>query len=98
MDREALKKHVEISEALLRQIIDRIQTGMSGEDPSVAQIIEFLDVGEFGLAFEGMLYLAVKWQVKLPTAVYSLIEEAGRRLNLDPSEWERIRLLVTEDC
>lgn len=60
-------------------------------------VVEYVDVGEPGLALEHVIYLVEEHALPLSNATFDRIERAGRAMSMDPGLWERLRARVVDD-
>jgi hypothetical protein len=86
-----------IRESLLEVLsFARDPLAAAGLQQEVADVQEYLDVGEYGLALEDLCGLLAESHIPLPPRMYALIERAGTTMlsnggNLDPAVWEQLR-------
>jgi len=61
-----------------------------------AQVGDFIEVGEYGLAYEVLSDILDERGVAVPADIYHELVRLGRKMGLDESTWLKLRPLVTE--
>ncbi len=86
------------TQELVNQEFDRVGTPQPGSAldqlglrDGLEIIRDYLQYGEYGLAFEHLLYMVKELDLVLPRDVYVLIERAGSRMGYSSSAWTGIK-------
>jgi len=58
---------------------------------------EYLDAGEYGLAFEVICETIEKHRLRIPAATYRAMDEVGRQMLLNEKTWNSLSALVLPD-
>ena len=59
-------------------------------------VLDSLEHGEWGIAFEHLVYMAEATELPLSESTFRRIAEAGRALALDPRAWESLPRRASE--
>jgi hypothetical protein len=80
-------------ERKLLDLVDLLEPRLSPEERR--EIRSYVDFNEYGVAFEYLCELLGQKNVSLDPRAYTLIEEAGRQMELPPSTWSGLAPRVT---
>lgn len=76
----------ETIERRLRRIVRTLNERLPEED--VDHILEFLEVGEWGLAFETLCTQLYEYDIAVPAPILAELADLGKAMKLDPELWE----------
>jgi len=79
-------------EQKLNAVITAVGPQLSAID--VHDIREFITAGEYGLAFDLLCHALLQSHHSVPAEAYILIDELGRKMELNPRTWESIKPLI----
>lgn len=77
------------TEASIRHLLQYLKPSFT--DSEIAEVCQFLDVGEYGVALETLLFIATEEKKAISSKQYDLIDEIGRRMHMDPVLWSHLR-------
>ena len=85
--------------ALMRAAFDAVAgSPVSGSEPNqlglidgVEIVLQYLDVGEPGIALDHLLYMIHEPGLDVSPGTYAAIAEAGTLMGLPAAKWERVR-------
>ena len=80
-----------------RLIEEQLQTILSSlglllSEAELEEAQHFIDVGEYGLAFETLCGIIDEEQKMLPLTVYYLIADLGTQMEIDPAIWAKLKV------
>jgi len=78
-------KYYYILEKDLSYIFEQIQDNICRDDFN--EIKEYIDVGEYGLAFETMCEIISEERIRISKPTFQRIEHAGRMMRFDHALW-----------
>lgn len=76
-------------EKQLQSLISR-QPALFSEG-EVAEILHFIDVGEYGLALETLCDIILEEKKSIDAHTYHQIEELGRQMKMESPVWTRLK-------
>lgn len=66
--------------------------GLLLSEAELEEAQHFIDVGEYGLAFETLCGIIDEEQKMLPLTAYYLIDDLGKQMEIDPAIWAKLKV------
>jgi hypothetical protein len=76
-------------ERKLRELVKALESSFLPSETN--EVISFVDVGEYGIALETICFIIAEEKKDISYTVYSLIEEAGCKMQMDPRIWGQLK-------
>jgi hypothetical protein len=73
----------------LTELVEQVRDKLPEKDTSAA--LELVEYDEFEVSFELICTQLFEYDIKVSAAVYQKIEELGRLMKLDESEWQMLK-------
>ena len=66
--------------------------GLLLSEAELEEVQHFIDVGEYGLAFETLCGIIDEERKIIPLSVYYLIDDLGKQMEIDPAIWAQLKV------